>query len=253
MLLNHKVYIGFEVFQVITFYRKIKQALILLFKVVNAPKTARSAVKDSVCPKENFPYGVNQFQTYYTPNCIESILTCKDICGKKCLNECKPVHHGCARGNLLENFMSCPMRPPMNDDKLEYVKYELVAEKSVKEGKQGYKKMDKTLVELSPEEFISKLKDDFPSYSQHEVESWYLNAVRNAAFSEGYMPNHAIAMVTDFAQNLVLEKKHAISEEYFHKTQVALAATVSKVSTPQTAGGDPTPHIISQITSSDDK
>ena len=188
-------------------------------------------MKDSICPKENFPYGTNKFETYYTPSCIEGILSCKDICGKKCIKECKIDHEGCARGKLPEIFMSCPMRRPLSDDKLEYVKYELVAEKSVKEGKQGYKKMEKTSVELSPQEFIKQLKDDFPSYSQHEVESWYLNSVRNAAFSEGHMPSHAVAMVTDFAQNLVLEKKHAISEEYFHKTQVALAATVTKVST----------------------
>ena len=64
-----------------------------------------------------------------------------------------------------------------------------------------------------------------------------------------------MGMVTDFAQNLVLEKKHAISEEYFHKTQVALAATVTKICTQETDSDDQQvrSHTMSQITSSDDK
>lgn len=150
------------------------------------------------------------------------------------------------------------MRQTQNADELAYVKYELAAEKTIKEGKQPYKKMVKVLIDLPVEQFITRFVDEFPSYSQHEVESWFLNAVRNAAFSNGYMPRHTIAQVTDFAQNLVLEKRHAISEEYFHKTQVALAATVTKVCTPIRVEEGSTqtesiPHVLSQITSSENK
>jgi hypothetical protein len=108
------------------------------------------------------------------------------------------------------------MRQVANSDELAYVKYELATEKTIKEGKQPYKKMEKTLTDRPVQEFINMFVAEFPAYSQHEVESWFLNAVKSAAFSNGYMPSHAISQVTDFAQHLVLEKRHAISEEYFH-------------------------------------
>ena len=116
--------------------------------------------------------------------------------------------------------------------------------------------MEKTHDEISIHDFIVRFVADFPSYSKHEVEGWYLNAVRNAAFSDGYMPKHAMAKVTDFGENLVLEPKHAISEMHFHKSQVALAATVAKISTPVGENDSDLrsiPYLISQITTSDDK
>ena len=151
------------------------------------------------------------------------------------------------------------MRQTGNANELAYVKYELATEKTIKEGKQPYKKMEKTLTDLPVEEFIDRFITEFPSYSQHEVESWFLNAVKNAAFSKGYMPSHAIGQVMDFAQNLVLEKRHAISEEYFHKVQVALAATVTTICTPirveegSNETGQSIKHVLSQITSSENK
>ena len=110
------------------------------------------------------------------------------------------------------------------------------------------------MCDLPVQEFINHFVDEFPAYSQHEVESWFLNVVKNAAMSNGYMPSHAVSQVTDFAQ-----KRHAISEEYFHKAQVALAATVTKVSTPirnEEGSNEPqksVEHLLSQITSSDNK
>ena len=230
----------------------------IILQVVNAPRSARSLVKSTICPKEKFPYGVNKFEMFYKPNCIEKILKCKDICGKKCKKQCTPKHDGCARGKLSSNFMHCPMKPNSSDE-LAYVKYELAAEKTVKEGKQPYKKMEKTMSDLPVQEFINRFIAEFPAYSQHEVESWFLNVVKNAALSNGYMPSHVISQVTDFAQNLVMEKRHAISEEYFHKAQVALAATVTKVSTPirneegSNESQKSVEHLLSQITSSDNK
>ena len=73
------------------------------------------------------------------------------------------------------------------------------------------------------------------------------------------MRGHAMSQVMDFAQNLVHEKRHAVSEEYFHKPQSALAATVTMVVThirnEDEAEGrqQSVTHILSQITSSDNK
>ena len=144
----------------------------IYLQVVRAPNSARSQVKVSMCPKEKFPYGRNEFETYYSPACIENMLSCKDICGKRCKNECTPNHEACERGKLSNNLMFCPMRPSKNGNKLEYVKYKLVAEKSHKEGKQAFKKMEKTHDEISIHDFIVRFVADFPSYSKHEVEGW---------------------------------------------------------------------------------
>ena len=216
-------------------------------------------MKTTLCPKEVFPYGVNKCETYYNPTCIENILECKDICGKKCQNSCKKDHAGCTRGKLSTDFLFCPMQEIQPSTKLAYIKYELATEEHAKEGKAAYKKMEKVYYNLPVDDLMNIYIDDFAAYSKHKVESWYLNAVRNAAMSKEYMPSHAMSMVIDFAQNLVLEKQHAISEEYFHKKQVALTATVTKVCTPiQSELGSENStvtveHVLSQITSSENK
>ena len=53
--------------------------------------------------------------------------------------------------------------------------------------------------DLPIQEFINHFVDEFPAYSPHEVESWFLNVVKNAALSNGYMPSHVISQVTAFA------------------------------------------------------
>ena len=64
--------------------------------------------------------------------------------------------------------------------------------------------------------------------------------------------------VSDFAQNLLVETKVEVSEEHFHKAQIALFATVTSVSTAIRPEGDNTEtehvqHTITQVTSSDNK
>ena len=139
-------------------------------------------MKSTICPKEQFPYGRNEM--YYKPSCVEGVLTCKDICGKKCTKECLELHDDCMRGKLGEGFMFCPMRDVVGVDiDLPYSTYELQSEKTIKDGKQAYKKMEKVVTDLPFFEHIQKFKDEFLEYARHEVESWYLNTVRNIAFS----------------------------------------------------------------------
>ena len=125
--------------------------------------------------------------------------------------------------------MFCPMAEGEREVELAYVTYVLTSETKVKEGKQAYKKTEKVTTDMQIDVFSATFVSDFTEYAKHEVESWFLNAVRNAAFSPGYMPRHAMSQVMDFAQNLVHEKRHAVSEEYFHKPQSALAATVTSI------------------------
>ena len=190
---------------------------------------------------------------YYKPSCVEGVLSCKDICGKKCIKECLELHDNCKRGKLGDEFMFCSMRSREFDLELPYTTYELQSEKTVKDGKQAYKKMEKIVTDLPFLEHIQKFKNEYLEYARHEVKSWYLNTVRNTAFSPEYMPSHSMFQVMDFAQNIVHEKRHAVSEEYFHKAQSALHGTVTTICTPSESGGPSVKHAITQMTVSDNK
>ena len=218
---------------------------------MSAPRTARALVKSSICPKQQFPYGSKEM--FYNPTCVEGVLTCKDVCDKKCTKECSNFHTGCKRGKLDAQFMFCPMRNGESNLELPYTTYELQSEKTVKDGKQGYKKMDKLVVDMPIDKHIEKFKENFLLYAKHEVESWYLNTIRNTAFSPPYMPDHAMFQVMDFAQNVVHEKRHAISEEYFHKSQSVLHGCVASICTPAESGESAVKHTITQMVVSDNK
>ena len=112
--------------------------------------------------------------------------------------------------------------------------------------------MVKVITELPVAEFIRQFVSNFPSYSQHKIESWYINTVKNAGTSStGQLPNTLIC-VSDFAQNVKLLSKHETSEEYFHKTQISIHATVSTVNVPKSLDSNQQ-HSFSQITASNNK
>ena len=139
-----------------------------------------------------------------------------------------------------------------NDLEIPYVTFELVEAKDVKEGKQGYKRTEKVLQDMPMGDFVKKFVSDFDDFAKHVVESWFLNTVKNVAFSPSNQPSHAIVAVSDFAQNLQVEKKIEMSEEHFHKAQIAMFATVVSVSTLDESGGQMR-HSVTQVTTSDNK
>ena len=124
------------------------------------------------------------------------------------------------------------MRKDDSDVQLAYAAYALVIASNIKDGKKDYKKTEKVLTDMSAEDFIKRFVAKFPSYSQHQIEAWLLNAIKNAAFNPVNQPPHAIVSVSDFAQNLNNDKKVEVSEEHFHKSQTALFGTVTSISTP---------------------
>ena len=132
------------------------------------------------------------------------------------------------------------------------MKYELVEAKDLKEGKKAYKKTDKVLTDMQMDAFIEQFISDFDDYAKHTVEYWFLNAVKIEAFDPKSQPSHAIVGVSDFAQNLQVEKKVEMAEEHFHKGQIALFATVVSVSTPIEDNNN-VKHSLTQVTSSNNK
>ena len=186
------------------------------------------------------------------------MLTCKDICGNKCQKDCKalkPHPESCLRGKLSDGFIDCPSS--RSDGILNYVTYELVVDPNIKEGKKVYKKTDKVETEMRLSDFVVKFMEDFPAFSKHTLEAWFLNSLKNAGFAQSNQPSHAMVCVSDFAQNLEVEKKHEVSEEYFHKTQFALFATVTTIvddeEDVETGNRSKVQHTISQATSSMNK
>ena len=46
------------------------------------------------------------------------------------------------------------------------------------------------LTDMSIQDFVDKFVADFDDYAKHLVESWFLNAVKNVAFSPTNQPSH---------------------------------------------------------------
>ena len=97
-----------------------------------------------------------------------------------------------------------------------------------------------------------KTKRSFKSYAKHKLEAWHLRNVKNVASQPASQQPGTLVSVSDFAQNLKLSRKQETSEEYFHKTQIAIYGTVSNVKNSDTNTTD-IQHSLSQITSSDVK
>ena len=103
--------------------------------------------------------------------------------------------------------------------------------------------------DMSVAKFIDKFCCEFSDYSEHKIEAWYLNTVKNASFTPTSQPPNTMTMISDFAQNLQLSSKKETSEEYFHKPQVALFGTVSTINVPVSEGSIKQ-RTISQVLSS---
>ena len=198
--------------------------------MVNAPKFVDGLLKSTVCQKKEWPYGDTTTVGYYDPTCIEGMYSCRDICGDKCKQECKISSHppDCGRGKLTENFLFCPSRDSQ-DVLLEYVSYGRAEDKLIKEGKKIYKKMDKIKEDMTFDNFLQQFISDFSSYSGHKIVAWLLNNLMNFGPSHYNQNSKNMVCVSDFAQNVKLSKKHEVSEEYSHKTQIAVFGTVSTV------------------------
>ena len=220
----------------------------IYLQVVDAPKFVDALLKSKICPKKKLPYGDEENDTYYDPNCIEGVYSCRDICGIRCRKECQKINHlqTCDRGKLPNNFMYCASQSN-SEQELEYLTYSLVIDKNIKEGKKIYKKMDQVKIDLSQEKFKEKFKTDFQEFSKHKLEDWMLNNLKHFGSKANSQKPHNLFMISDFAQNIKLSKKMEVSEEYFHKQQVAVFGSVS------TSVSNGSHKNMSQITSSDVK
>ena len=87
--------------------------------------------------------------------------------------------------------------------------------------------MDQIKEEMSCTAYIERFTKDFEKFAAHKVEHWYLNTLKNyCSDKETQMPGSLVS-ISDFAQNIKISKKNYISEEYFHKAQIAMYGSVS--------------------------
>ena len=94
---------------------------------------------------------------------------------------------------------------------------------------------------------LERFKDDFSEYVEHIILSWYLRNAKTEGFDLQRMPTHMVSFVADFAQNIQVEKRWEVAEEYFHKPEIALHGILSGMKS--AANGQP--HRISHVTTSD--
>ena len=112
----------------------------------------------------------------------------------------------------------CPTRGENNDQRpLNYVSYGLVTDKTIKEGKAAYKKMEEIREEKTFDEFLDSFVSSFPSFSKHKLEAWLLNTLKNTCLDEKYQPCNTLFSISDFAQNLKLDKKKKPQKNIFIK------------------------------------
>ena len=149
--------------------------------------------------------------------------------------------------------MACPSRNQLEDDNtMQYISYELVQDTAVKEGENHIGKWNASERILAQKTSLQNSKKTFKSFANHKLEAWYLNTVKNYACNVDTQHPQTLFSVSNFAQNLKLSKKQEISEEYFHKKQISIFATVSCVKTFEDENMS-LQHSVLQITSSDVK
>ena len=82
--------------------------------------------------------------------------------------------------------------------------------------------MEQITEEKKWDEFLEKYETNFTSYAKHKTEAWILNTIKSTCSEKNFQSNDLLYMVSDFAQNLKIEKRKETAEEYFHKRQIVI-------------------------------
>ena len=106
---------------------------------------------------------------------------------------------------------------------------------------------DKVVTDMSIREFENAFKSNFSDYVEHLVIAWYLRNAKTEGLSPQSLPEHMIWMIGDFAQNILVIKRHETAEEYFKRPEIALHGIISGF----VSSSDKKQHKMSNVTSSD--
>ena len=143
--------------------------------MVTAPSQITDVVKETICEKTTVP-GLEKQS--YLPSCLQQ---CSEMCGVRCRRKCWEQHQGgpnqqCRRGKLGDQFLFCPSSAIETEDlepSLGYIVFENTDVPTYGKGA-AFARMEKQETELPEASFITQFKQDFTTYAEHIVPSWYL-------------------------------------------------------------------------------
>ena len=110
--------------------------------------------------------------------------------------------------------------------------------------------MDPVETELSVNEFKNMFSKTFPVFSHHIVSSWYLTNVKLELQKPLASRSSILFITTDFAENVLIVRKHELSDQYFHRIEILLFGAVASFVTTMEMN-DPVLKQYSYLVSSD--
>ena len=118
---------------------------------------------------------------------------------------------------------------------------------------------DFTRIEASPSsvtftQFREMFSSQFSEFSCHVVVSWFLNNTKAEMSKPLERRQHTVVINSDFAQNVTVDRKYKLADQYFHKPEILVFGGVASVVLPP-AHSPTAPtralHLSSHIVSSD--
>ena len=119
-----------------------------------------------------------------------------------------------------------------------------------------FSRIEATSAPLTFTQFRLKFSVLFNEFSRHVVVSWFLNNTKSEMTKPLEKRQHTVSVNSDFAQNVTVDRKQELADQYFHKPEILLFGGVASVVLPSTHGPAASPedrelHISSHLVSSD--
>ena len=116
-----------------------------------------------------------------------------------------------------------------------------------------YTSMEEDISLLSLAQFMEEFGMQFNEFCRHIVVSWYLNNMKVEMAKALERRCNNIYINSDFAQNVVVQRKNELADQYFHRGEILLFGGVASIAyhTPEGSPGDWTLHLSSHLVSSD--
>ena len=84
----------------------------------------------------------------------------------------------------------------------------------------------------SPSEFRTKFEYLFNTYARHIIPAWYLMNTKVEIMKPLEQRRHILGIVTDFAENILVIRKHELAEQYFHRAEILLFGGIASFVSP---------------------
>ena len=115
-----------------------------------------------------------------------------------------------------------------------------------------YTRIEPIRTSLSIEEFRRKFSYLFHEYSRHIIPSWFLCNTKLELQKCQRNRSKTLFITTDFAENILVIRKHELADQFFHRIEILLfGAVVSYVKWEENSDEEPILHSCSYMVSSD--